>query len=201
MKILIVGDSQAEGAPGRAVETRLRAAGHEVRRIGYVGHGAYDWTRMHWDEYQSALRGMRPDQVMMIFGSNDPPNARLEQAMQTFKASAPKVYYAGPPRYDRRPDVQAVSAGIRTMASRVFGGKHLDAWPHTGTSTPRAGDGLHFTRSGGAVWAEGLMRDWSSSLGSQLSRVGGGLPVWVGPAILGGAAVIGLGLFLMSRRR
>ena len=135
MKILIVGDSQSEGAPGRELEALLQARGVETMRIGHVGHGAYDWTRMHWPEYQAALQTFRPDQVVMVFGSNDAPNSNLERAMQAFKASAATVYYAGPPRYDRRPDVQAQSAGIRTMAKRVFGSKHLDAWPYTGTST------------------------------------------------------------------
>lgn len=195
MRVLIVGDSQAEGAPGSALEARLRGQGVETRRIGYVGHGAYDWTRMHWPEYQAALSAFQPDQVIMVFGSNDAPNANLEQAMQRFKASASKVYYAGPPRYDRVASSQALSVGIRDMAKRVFGNKHLDAWPYTGASVPRAGDGLHFTAAGGATWADGMVRDLSAVASGATAGSG-----WVGPAILAGSAAVAVLMFWWSRR-
>lgn len=197
MRILIVGDSQAEGPVGRGVQAALQQAGHTVQRIAYVGHGAYDWTRMHWPEYQSALASLRPDQVIMIFGGNDPANANLERAFRQFKASAPKVFYAGPPRYDRRPDVQAQTAAIRDMAKRVFGNKHLDAYPYSGPEVSRAPDGLHFTTTGGRVWAEGILRDWSAAL-----RGGGGIGTdWIAPTVAGGALVFAVGAYLWSRRR
>jgi lysophospholipase L1-like esterase len=151
---------------------------------------------MHWPEYQAALAAFRPDQVILVFGSNDSPSSSLQQAMRTFKASAPKVFYAGPPRYDSVSESQALSAGIRDLAKQVFGDKHLDAWPYTGPSTPRAADGLHFTPSGGATWAEGMVRQWAAA-----TTEGGGLPVWVGPAILGGAALVALSAYFVNRSR
>lgn len=187
MRVLIAGDSQSAGAPGRLLEQGLSALGAQVRRIGHVGHGAYDWTRMHWDEYQAALRDVQPDHVILIFGSNDPPDERLERAMRQFQQSAPSVWYAGPPRYDSRPELQNRSAGIRSLAARVFGDRHLDAWPYTGPSVSRARDGAHFTVSGGETWAQGILREWRNAL------AGGG--VWVGPVILGGAAVTLFGLW------
>jgi len=196
MRILIVGDSQAEGPVGRGVQAALQRAGHTVQRIAYVGHGAYDWTRMHWPEYQSALASLRPDQVIMIFGGNDPASSNLERAFRQFRASAPQVFYAGPPRYDARPDVQAQGAAIRDLAKRVFGNKHLDAYPYSGSGVPRTPDHLHFTTAGGQVWAEGLLRDWNAALSG-----GGGIPIWVGPAAAGGALVFAVGAFLWSRRR
>jgi len=195
MRVLIVGDSQAAGPPGRSLEESLRQAGHETHRIGYSGHGAYDWTRMHWDEYQAALRTFLPEQVILVFGSNDPANASLSDAMERFKASSSSVWYAGPPQYASLPENQEVGRRIRAMASAVFGSRHLDAWPYTGLSTPRAADGLHFTASGGRAWAEGLLRDWTGRLRSA------GNYVWIGPVVFGGLALVGVSLFLVSRYR
>lgn len=197
MRILIVGDSQAEGPVGRAVQAAFQAAGHTVQRIAYVGHGAYDWTRMHWPEYQSALASLRPDQVIMIFGGNDPANSNLERAFRQFKASAPAVFYAGPPRYDGRPDIQAQTSPIRDLAKRVFGNKHLDAYPYSGPDVPRAGDRIHFGTTGGRVWADGILREWQAALNGG----GGGVPIWVGPAAAGGALAFAVGAFLWSRRQ
>jgi hypothetical protein len=200
MKVLIIGDSQAAGAPGRAFESELRARGIETRRIGHSGHGAYDWTRMHWPEYQAAIRSFAPDQVIMIFGSNDPAGERLQNALLRFKASAPKVSYAGPPRYDGRPDVQAKGAPIRDMASRVFGRDYLDAYPYTGPTVPRARDRVHFGPTGGATWAAGMAREWLRGGSGVVGVRRGRIPTWAGPVILGGAAAVGLALFLRRRR-
>jgi hypothetical protein len=188
LKILIVGDSQTAGAPGRAFEQKLRALGHQTVRIGHSGHGAYDWTRMHWREYQGALRSFEPDQVVMLFGSNDPAGDRLKTAMERFKTSGPKVYYAGPPRYDGRPDVQEKGRQIRDLAKQVFGRTYLDAYPYTGPDVPRARDKVHFGPTGGGQWAEGMLQEWSGAL----RRVAGGarrLPTWAGPAVVGAAAL------------
>lgn len=196
MNILIVGDSQAAGAPGATLERDLREAGAQVRRISHEGHGAYDWTRMHWNEYLIALQA-RPDKVILVFGSNDPPSANLERAMRTFKSSAPSVYYAGPPRYDRRPDLQERAEGIRHIAMTVFEDKHLDAWPHTGPSVPRASDGAHFTTSGGQQWGRAIAQQfqYAGSPAAEIVRSG-----WIGPVILGGAAMVALGMWWWSKQ-
>lgn len=155
MRVLIVGDSQAAGAPGRALEDDLRRRGYDTRRIGHSGHGAYDWTRLHWSEYRGALQLFRPNGVIMVFGSNDAASPSLERAMRMFIAESPvPVWYTGPPRYDRRPDVQAKGARIRDLAKRVFGRRYVDAWPVTGPEAGRSPDGLHFTSSGGRPWGE-----------------------------------------------
>lgn len=196
MNILIVGDSQAAGTPGATLERLLREGGAQVRRIGYVGHGAYDWTRMHWNEYLNALQS-RPDKVVLVFGSNDAPNTQLERAMEQFAASAPHVYYAGPPRYDRRPDLQSRSEGIRIQAQRVFGANHLDAWPHTGAEVPRASDGAHFTSAGGAHWGRAMaeqVKGTDSPL--HVARESG----WLGPAMVGGAALFAAAALWWSRQ-
>lgn len=200
MKYLIIGDSQTDGAPGRAFEAKLREQGHETRRIGHVGHGAYDWSRMHWPEYVSALRTFAPDRVVLIFGSNDPASTNLRTAMGRFKASHPKVYYAGPPRYDAKPDVQAIGTRVRDLAMEVFGGDYLDAYPYTGASVPRAADHVHFGPTGGAMWADGILREMLTPP-SAITRVARSAARWKGPLLVLGSAAFLYGAWLWSERR
>lgn len=199
-RILIIGDSQAAGPVGAALESRLRQEGYQVARIGHSGHGAYDWTRMHWDEYESALR-VGPDDVILIFGSNDPANEALRGALRRFKDSATRVWYAGPPRY-RDATAQARGRGIREMVREEFGDRFLDAYPYTGESVPRAPDGLHFTRSGGEVWASGILRDWKQASRGQLLTGGTAKErgFRIGMSMLAAGAVFAAGAWFWTRR-
>jgi hypothetical protein len=166
-RVLIVGDSQAAGPVGHQLERDLQAAGTPTHRIAYSGHGAFDWTQLHWDEYQDALARFAPTDVLMIFGSNDSADAQLDAAFRRFKSAGapalggsfppPRVWYAGPPQYPTLLELQQKSAAIRALAQRVFGARHLDAWPHTGSGVPRAADGVHFAVAGGAQWARAIL--------------------------------------------
>ena len=159
MRTLIIGDSQAAGAPGQALEAGLRRAGDEVKRVGYSGQGPRTWRRTRWHEYQALLRVFRPDRVVLVFGSNDRASSKLEAALVAFRDSARQVFYAGPPRYaEASAERQDIGDRIRAMVLRVFGPKHLDAYPSTGPDVGRAPGGTHFTRAGGATWAAAIQR-------------------------------------------
>ena len=171
-KVLIFGDSQAAGAPGQTAERALKAAGHTVRRFGNVGMGPADYVRLPalWSQYTAAIRDFTPDAVLAIFGSNDVANSALEQAMIRIRdAVRPPVFFSGPPQYPSHEN-NVRGAAIRDMAARVWGPqRYIDAWPWTDGSTGRAGDGLHFTASGGARWGDPL----AAELGRRIS----GLPL------------------------
>jgi len=181
MRTLIIGDSQAAGPPGRALEERLRQQGDDVARVGHTGHGAGDWRHMHWAQYLELLARLQPQRVILMFGVNDLAGERLRQAMLDFRASAPELYYAGPPQYPTRPDAQARSVRVRELAQSVFGSRHLDAWPVSGPGVERTHDGLHFTHVGGAVWARGIAEELPQ---------GGLVGLVVGGLVLAGAAAI-----------
>ncbi|RLB37262.1 MAG: hypothetical protein DRH30_13505 [Deltaproteobacteria bacterium] len=193
MKILIIGDSQGAGPPGNALARSLRGAGNDVRRIAYEGHGAYDWVRLHWAEYTDALRSLNPDKVIMVFGSNDLASERLLSAMQRFRASAPSVFYAGPPQYLNE-SRQRSSALIRAMAGSVFGSKHLDAWPYTGSDAERRPDGVHFTAAGGAKWGRAIVGQMVDSASEVVSSQ------WVAPLLTGAAALAAIGAWWWRKR-
>jgi hypothetical protein len=159
MRILILGDSQAAGPPGQILEGLLEGLGHTVMRIGMSGQGALDWRRSHWGRYKDALASFRPDDVILVFGTNNRASAELELAMKAFSDSAPKVWYAGPPQY-AEPSRQAIGSDVRLLAKRVFGWRYLDAWPYTGPAVPRRPDGVHFNPDGGRIWALGILERW-----------------------------------------
>lgn len=200
--VLIVGDSQAAGPVGAALESRLREDGFRVHRVGKSGQGAYDWSRLHWAEYEAALRSVSPDDVILVFGSNDPANENLRTSLRRFKDSAGKVWYAGPPRYPEA-SAQTRGAGIRSMVQAEFGDRHLDAYPYTGSAVPRAPDGLHFTRAGGDVWGSGIARDWKQASRGQLLTGGTASErgVRIGLGMLGAGALFALAAWGWGRRR
>jgi hypothetical protein len=170
----------------------LRANGVATNRIGYESHGPYVWTQQHWPEYQQALRSFQPTDVIMIFGTNEGASSRLDAALRQFKSSAARVWYSGPPRYDRVPEQQGISAEVRQLAARVFGNRYLDAWPYTGTAAQRTPDGLHFTIDGAASWAWGMASDLADRLRSADLVV---------PAVFAVAGVVGaVALWLWLRR-
>lgn len=196
MRVLIIGDSQAAGPPGQKLEAVLRAQGVPVMRVGYSSQGPYTWTQQHWTEYRNALASFQPTDVVLIFGTNEAASSRLQAALQQFRSSWSRVWYAGPPQYPTLPDQQAISTGVRQLASSVFGTRYLDAWPFTGVGVPRASDGEHFTLDGGLAWATGMLGELTARLNGTTSA-----PTWVGPAILAGAAgLLGLGVVLFRRR-
>lgn len=185
-RVVIVGDSQAAGPVGQTLEALLKADGAAVTRVAESGHGAADWVRLHWARYAALVANVQPDDIILLFGSNDPANETLRQAFEQLQQAPTTVWYAGPPQYPSRPEQQARSAEIRALAQRVFGRRHLDAWPLTGPEVSRGADGIHFTRAGGEAWARGIVRQ----LRQQRSW-----PWIVGGAAAAALAVIGLWLW------
>ncbi|MDX2093695.1 MAG: SGNH/GDSL hydrolase family protein [Kofleriaceae bacterium] len=149
----IVGDSQSV-FPGGVAERELERLGHTVRRLSNTGKGPHDYVRTPklWTAYTSLVRSTEPDGVLLVFGSNDAPNAHLEKSLQTMKGAVrPKVLLSGPPMYPD-PEHQKYGAAIREVYMRVFGEDYIDSYPHTGVELSRAPDKLHFTKAGAETW-------------------------------------------------
>ena len=210
MKYLIVGDSQAEGTPGRYAEEKLEAAGHTVQRIHQHGCGAVDWSGSPssncasyglWDRYREALRSFNPDQVILIFGSND-WGTSLPEGLRRMKQAAGNrpVWLSGPPRY---PDTsrQLLGEGIRQANRRVFGDRWIDAYPTTPLSLPRDRLRAHLPGEAGRPWGEAVA---DAVLSGRAPRPATGMldnPLfWIG-TVGGAVALIGGLTFWAVRRR
>jgi hypothetical protein len=164
-KILIVGDSQAQGTPGSYAQRKFEAAGHTVQRISQPSCGPIDWSSDEvsagcrtpglWSRYTNAVRTFRPDAVLLIYGSND-FGSRLQGALTQMKNRvAPPVYMSGPPMYPEA-DRQRLGEQIREANRTVFGARWIDAWPHTPLSLPRDALQAHFPGEAGRPWGEAM---------------------------------------------
>jgi lysophospholipase L1-like esterase len=171
VRYLLLGDSQAEGAPGRALEAALRAQGHEVVRVAASGQGAISWATRRRDEVTELVARVRPDRIVLLFGSNDSPTHPLFDEALTWFARA-GVFYSGPPGYlddERRP----VGAAIRERAKAIFGRRYLDVWPATlRVPSYYGGDGVHMTAAGGEAWARAVLKQLPSFPWLRLGAVG-----------------------------
>jgi lysophospholipase L1-like esterase len=155
--IVICGDSQSV-YPGKIAAKVLEAAGHTVVRVSNEGKGPDDYVRTPalWSVYIGAVRDANPDLIVLLFGTNDPRNARLRAALTKFKNDvAPKVILSGPPLYPR-PEHQAKGLEIKTMYDEVFGEDYFDAYPFTPLSIERDSHGLHFSFEGARMWGEAI---------------------------------------------
>lgn len=209
MRILIVGDSQAQGSPGRFAQERLEAAGHAVHRIHQHGCGPVDWSGNPSrncteyglsDRYRSALASFNPDQVVLIFGSNDFGQS-LPGGLQRMKAAAGSrpVWLSGPPRYPE-PSRQLLGEGIRVANRNAFGSRWIDAYPTTPLSLPRDALRAHLPGEAGRPWGEAIA---DAILTGRAPPPGVGLldsPLfWIGTIgsavlVLGGVAAIAVSL-------
>jgi len=190
-KILIVGDSQAQGnGPGLYAQRKFEAAGHTVRREAQHGCGPIDWSSDEvspgcrtpglWSRYTGAVASFQPDIVVLIFGSND-FGSRLDDGLLKMKNQVrPPVWMSGPPMYPAE-DRQRLGTNIRAINQRVFGARWIDAWPHTPLSIPRDRFRAHFPGEGGRAWGEAIantvmqgMAGGSGEGGAPSSGGGGG---------------------------
>lgn len=183
MRYLLLGDSQAAGHPGRALEAALRAEGHEVVRRGEIGEGVVTWYTRRQDEVIGLVRQVRPERIVLLFGSNDTPSHPLfDEACAWFSRAG--AFYSGPPCYandERRP----IGARIRERVRGLFGRRYLDVWDATRDPRLYAPDGIHLNGSGGAVWARTV-----------LAALPSGFP-WLGLGVVGVALV---GAYTLVRR-
>jgi len=156
-RIVICGDSQSV-FPGRVAAKVLEDAGHTVVRVSHEGKGPDDYVRTPalWGEYVGAVRDTKPDLVVLLFGTNDPPNARLRSALIKFKRDvAPTVLLSGPPMYPA-PEQQARGLETKAMYEEVFGADYFDAYPFTPLTIPRDARGLHFSFAGATDWGQAI---------------------------------------------
>lgn len=163
--IVICGDSQSV-YPGTVAEGVLRKAGHHVVRVSNQGRGPDDYVRTPalWNAYLGAVRDMKPDLVVLLFGTNDPPNERLRAALKKFKADVlPKVILSGPPLYPEK-EQQAKGEATQAIYREVFGEDFFDAYPHTPLTIPRDAKGLHFSLKGARQWGEAIAAEASRRL-------------------------------------
>jgi len=208
-RVVIIGDSHMEALGPRLARRLPSDTGVTVQHVEpRRGWSARRYVRE--GGIRSLTRGA--DVVIIELGGNDAAAsigpARHAQDIATLmdQAAPASVIWVGP-GVTLRPDLEAARAPLRATQRQVVparGGAWIDSQPMTRESD-LAPDRVHFRRAGYAWWtdqlAPALARVGSGRVVVGKNGGGGGLPVWVGPTILGGAALVGLTLFLIGRRR
>lgn len=159
---LLVGDSQVAGPPGRLLAGLLAGRG-PVERLGRVGRGAVSYALPGSPERAELVEGLatRPDRVVYLFGINDPPGPRTEDALRRLRAlgrqaSPGPVWLVGPPAYPLD-EHDAHSAALAVLGSRVFGANFVDSRRLTTRDRDdRTLDRVHFTEAGALPWARSV---------------------------------------------
>lgn len=152
MRILIVGDSQAAGAPGEALQRALTAEGYDVVRVAKVGKGLVSWRAD--GSLVAALEEVDPDTLLGLFGSNNPPGPALMSAAQWFAALG--GVYSGPPAYSD-PSRRELGERIRAQLAPALGAAYLDVWTATDRPAYYQPDGIHLRPDGGDAWAVAVL--------------------------------------------
>lgn len=194
-KILIVGDSQAQGnGPGLYAQRKFEAAGHTVQRISQHGCGPIDWSTDEiddpvgrgcqvaglWSRYMLAVNSFQPDAIVLIFGSND-FGSRLQGALTQMKNRVrPPVYMSGPPLYPAA-DRHRLGETIKAANRAVFGPRWIDAYPFTPLSIPRDALQAHFPGEGGRPWGEAIAEAVMRGMAGGAASGGGGGGTALGP--------------------
>ncbi len=173
MRYLLVGDSQAAGPPGAALEAALRREGHEVARVAAVGQGVVSWYLTRRGEVEGLAR--QADRVVGLFGSNDAADhPRLRQALAWWRSLG--AWYSGPPQY-RDASRRRLGAALRVVIREQLGSRYLDVWTATGDPACYAPDGIHLRPCGGEAWAGAVVDQLPSSV------------PWLALGVLGAAAL------------
>jgi hypothetical protein len=164
-RVLVIGDSQAQGTPGLYAERKFKAAGHTVQRVAQPSCGAIDWSTndVHpgcntaglWSRYTGAVASFRPDVIVLIYGSNDFGSGLQAGLTRMKNGVAPPVWMSGPPLYPEA-DRQRMGEQIRDANRAVFGARWIDAYPFTPLSLPRDSLQAHLPGESGRPWGEGI---------------------------------------------
>ena len=183
-QVLIVGDSHAAGAPGRALEAQLRSRGAaEVSRWAEVGWGPADWIRNRGDALGQRILTERPSMLIYWFGTNDPASEATDEALSRFRGLGAAIdastWFIGPPSYPDHPARQEMAELLARQEHWHFGARFIDSNLMT-RDLPRGADGIHFEDASGERWAERIV----SAMRTIHYR-----PLYIAGAVVAGGAI------------
>jgi len=149
-RVLLIGDSLAVG-----LEKPMRALAYRDR-VEIESHGDKSTTIPWWagsEVLQSIVDRFQPTHVLVSLGTNDEKGGRIdtqaiERLLRTLRSRGAVVAWVGPPTLPF--PLAGVSEAVLGRADRYF---HSEA-----LSIPRAGDRLHPTGAGYALWADAIWR-------------------------------------------
>jgi lysophospholipase L1-like esterase len=197
-RVVIFGDSLSSGAasPGGVLGHHLTANGATVKINARVGRSAYNFYGREDTVGQfRELDTFAPHIAIVELGTNDIGlSLGIDQAKMTqlrdslARVGATEVWAIGPPSFADAA-LERGAGSVVDMMRRVFD-KFIDARPLTADmrTSGRSGDGVHFTKDGGAILGARLA---GAFLGAK------SIPV---PLVVIAAGAVGALVYLRSRR-
>lgn len=155
-KILLIGDSMAEGMMSRILDY-AEASGHRVKTVSWYGSGTRQYGKS--DTLAYFLRNYKADFVILCLGTNEMEIPHIGRQHRQYLSrilaqlgSTPYVW-VGPPLIGHDTGINDLIAQM-VGPGRFFSSKSM--------SMPRQGDGIHPTRLGFGIWVDSLAR-WVQS--------------------------------------
>lgn len=145
--VLITGDSHALGPAGKELATILRKKGFKVVIDAKVSSTVSRVVELNLCEKR------RYDMVFAFLGSNETSTYRLDSLYSKLSHTCPNLFIIGAPFFSKKELSERVDDVYKTQFE-VFGTcKVIDSRELTKDITGRTRDGVHFTPSGGKLWA------------------------------------------------
>lgn len=175
MKVLLVGDSHTFGTYGQSLEAILKAAGHDVTRVGWVGAAAYHYLagkneslKMGGTGNFAAAKAGSYDLAIVSLGTNDAagwPAATAAQSIRRLigELSASRKVWVGPPAFSANaaatynPAFKTKNLNVRAqeLYDAMAGGTgYATLDPRSATSGFVKNTDIHFGPKGGQAWAQ-----------------------------------------------
>lgn len=151
-KILLIGDSMAEGLMARLLDY-ADASGHRLRTVSWYGSGTRQYGRS--DTLAYFIRNFKPDFVIVSLGTNEMEIPHIGRQHREYVhrilsqlGNTPFVW-VGPPLVGH-------DTGMNDLIAHMVGqGRFFSS---VALNMPRQADGIHPTRPGFGVWVDTLAR-------------------------------------------
>lgn len=165
-RVVLLGDSQAAGAPGRVLENFLVAEGVTYfYRAGQPGWGVRRWLSQRY-RIRNMLITQRPNVVIIMLGGNDWSRAgsrNYPMVVREFwnfinsnisNENVEAVCWVGPPRIvgSRAAEIQPKREIVSMTIEDIIGEEHFINSSDITGEFGRTADGLHFTYAGARRW-------------------------------------------------
>jgi len=187
-RVLLFGDSQAAGAPGRVLQNYVMAEGAtHFFRSGRVGWGVRRWYSIR-GQILSMFNRQQPDIVVVMLGGNDWPRAEnpnypllvrefwdhinVDLQDPSGHVHHPYICWVAPVRVigPRSAGMQPKREMISEIIEHVVGEEHFIQSNDITGDFGRSADGVHFTYAGARRWIHDLNDRIKSCVSNQQDR-------------------------------
>lgn len=186
-RILLIGDSQVAGAPGRALQNYLITVGASYfYRSGHSGWGVRQWYDIR-SQIELMVLQYHVDVLLIILGGNDWSRVSSQDYIQLVNQfwsyivlnliaenNDMRVCWIGPPRVvgPRAAIMQPKRDFVSETIRQIVGQEHFILSSDITGNFGRTADGVHFTYSGANQWVYSMNSRIETCVSNQQNMLG-----------------------------